>query len=280
MQASDIMASPVFAVAPDENVAHARNLMLRHRVSRVLVMRGETLCGILTKKDIGYRLRQSEPRWRRRPIDRIPVELLMTPDPITVEAGTNTVDIARIMMEHDISGLPVAGGGAVIGIVTKSDLMRSAQIRSLERQAGDIMGDVVTIGRYHSLDHVIDTMRERDAKLVVVNDNGTIAGIITETNLAFYEYMGEDGSLPEKDVTILRRDSAGGRKQYRYVFEISAVAEDIMTRPVITTPPDTPLAGVIDLMKEHRINSVVVTGGRGDVQGIVTRDDILLEAAQ
>jgi hypothetical protein len=28
--------------------------------------------GIITKKDIGYRLRQSEPIWRRRPIDNIP----------------------------------------------------------------------------------------------------------------------------------------------------------------------------------------------------------------
>ncbi|MGC9435951.1 MAG: CBS domain-containing protein [Methanomicrobiales archaeon] len=280
MQASDIMTSPVYAVAPDENVGHARNLMLRNRISRVLVMRGEDLCGILTKKDIGYRLRQSEPKWRRRPIDRIPVQLLMTADPITVDPGTTTAEIARIMVEHDISGLPVVGGGAVIGMVTKSDLMRSAQVRSLERQAGDVMGDVVTIGRYHSLDHIIDTMRERDAKLVVVNDSGTLAGIITETNLAFYEYMEEDGSLPGKDVTLLRRDSAGGRKQYRYVFEISAVGEDLMTRPVVTTPPETPLSGVIDLMKEHRINSVVVTGERDDVQGIVTRDDILREVAQ
>ncbi|MHC1626636.1 MAG: CBS domain-containing protein [Methanoculleaceae archaeon] len=274
------MTSPVHVVAPDETVGHARNLMLRHRISRVPVMRGEALCGILTKKDIGYRLRQSEPEWRRRPIDRVPVELLMTPDPLTVGPDTGTAELARMMIAHDISGLPVVSDGAIIGIVTKSDIMGSVQVQAIGRKAGGIMNDVVTINRYHSLGHIIDTMRERDSKLVVVNDNGSIAGIITESNLAFYEYMAEDGSLPEKDVTLLRRETAGGRKRYRYVFEISAVAEDIMTRPVITTTPETPVSDVVDLMKEHHINSVVVVGEDGDLAGIVTRDDIIKEIAR
>jgi CBS domain-containing protein len=78
MQASDVMTSPVFVVAPHENVAHARNLMLKHKISRLPVMDNGCLAGIITKKDIGYRLRQSEPVWRRRPIDNIPVSVLMT----------------------------------------------------------------------------------------------------------------------------------------------------------------------------------------------------------
>ena len=60
MRAIDVMSSPVYVVAPTDNVAYARNLMLKHRVSRLLVMEGDELRGFLTKKDIAYRLRQTE----------------------------------------------------------------------------------------------------------------------------------------------------------------------------------------------------------------------------
>ncbi len=61
------MTSPVFVVDPNATVAHARNLMVRHKISRLPVMEDGRLAGIITKKDIAYRLRQGEPAWRRRP---------------------------------------------------------------------------------------------------------------------------------------------------------------------------------------------------------------------
>ena len=80
------MTTPVHVVAPDATVAHARNLMVRHRISRLPVMDAGTLAGIITKKDIAYRLRQGEPAWRRRPPDRIPVGALMTENPAALHA--------------------------------------------------------------------------------------------------------------------------------------------------------------------------------------------------
>lgn len=279
MQAQDVMSSPVYIVAPSENIAHVRNLMLKHKISRLLVMDGDALAGIITKKDIAYRLRQSEPIWRRRPIDRIPVSVLMMPDPMTIPPDTGTREIAALMLERDISGFPVADNGAVIGIVTKTDLLRSSQVDKLELSAGDVMVEASLINRYHSLDHVIDQLRERNDKLIVINNDGTIAGIITESNLAFFEYLNDRDTLPEKDVVRLRRDESGGRKQYRYVVAVSAVAEDLMTRPVVTITPDTPLKTAVHQMLEKHINSVVVVDGK-EVKGIVKRDDILQEVAK
>ncbi len=279
MQAQDVMSSPVYIVAPSENIAHVRNLMLKHKISRLLVMNGDALAGIITKKDIAYRLRQSEPIWRRRPIDRIPVSVLMMPDPMTIPPDTGTREIAALMLERDISGFPVADNGAVIGIVTKTDLLRSSQVDKLELSAGDVMVEASLINRYHSLDHIIDQLRERNDKLVVINNDGTIAGIITESNLAFFEYLNDRGTLPEKDVVMLRRDESAGRKQYRYVVAVSAVAEDLMTRPVVTITSDTPLNTAVRQMLENHINSVVVVDGK-EVKGIVKRDDILQELAK
>ncbi|WP_332450259.1 CBS domain-containing protein [Methanoculleus sp.] len=279
MRAVDVMSAPVYVVAPTDNVAYARNLMLKHRVSRLPVMEGGELRGILTKKDIAYRLRQTEPMWRRRPIDRIPVSVLMAQDPIVVTPQTGVRDIAATMLDRDISGLPVVDGGEVTGIVTKLDVMRSAHVRGLSARVGESMEDAVIVNRYHSLDHVIDTIKGKNDKLIVVNDNGSLAGIITESNLAFYEYLDDRMNLPGKDVTHLRRDEPGGQKRFRYVVEVSAVAEDIMSRPVITIAPDASLQDAVGLMLEHQINSLVVMED-GDIRGVLKRDDIIKEVAK
>jgi len=279
MRAVDLMSSPVYVVTTTDNVAYARNVMLKHRISRLPVMEGEELRGIITKKDIAYRLRQAEPIWRRRPIDRIPVEVLMVPDPITITPETSTRDIAAIMLDKNISGLPVVENGTVAGIVTKRDIMRSAYLRGLKATVGEVMGEAVTVNRYHSLDHIIETMKSKNDKVIVVNDDGSLAGIITETNLAFYDYLNERMELPRKEVKILRRSEPAGQKRYRYVVEVSAVAEDVMSRPVITVAPDAPLQDAVGLMLEKEINSLAVVEG-GEIRGLLKRDDIIKEVAK
>ncbi len=279
MKASDVMSSPVYIVSPVEHIGTARNLMLKHRISRLLVMEEGALVGILTRKDIAYGLRQSEPLWRRRPIDRIPVQILMTPDPITVSPETGVHEIASLMVNNSISSLPVKEEGSILGIVTKSDLLKSQLVQNLSLSARDLMTDVVTVSRYHSLDHIIDLMQERNEKVVVVNNDGTIAGIISESNLAFFEYMAVDTGVPEKDITILRKERTGGQKRFRYVMDVSAVAEDVMTRPVISIPPEAMMNEMVGLMRKHHINSLVVTEN-GELKGIVKRNDIIREVAK
>ena len=280
MQASDVMTSPVFIVAPTENVAHARNLMLKHKISRLPVMEGDVLRGIITKKDIGLRLRQCEPIWRRRPIDAIPISLIMTPDPVSVSPDTGIREIAALMVAQAISGVPIVENGAVSGIVTKSDLMKSSLIGHLDAKVSDLMEDAIMISRYHSLDHIIDLISERYDKLVVVNNDGTLAGVITETNLAFFQYGKTDkNGLPEKDVTMLRKEVTAGRKYYRHVTDVSAIAEDLMTKPVMTITSDAPIREVVQIMRDQHVNSVVVIEGN-EIKGIVKRDDIIREVAK
>jgi CBS domain-containing protein len=101
MFAHDIMTAPVHVVSPDATVAHARNLMVRHHISRLPVMENGILVGILTKKDIAYRMRRGEPAWRRRPLDRIPVGALMTEHPVVVQPDTGVKEIARIFTKQN-----------------------------------------------------------------------------------------------------------------------------------------------------------------------------------
>jgi len=277
--ARDIMNAPVQVVSPDATVAHARNLMVRHHISRLPVMENGALVGILTKKDIAYRMRRGEPAWRRRPLDRIPVGALMTENPVVVQPDTGVREIARIFTRRNFSSVPVVDEQGMAGIITKTDLMKSALVRQITWPVGDVMEDVPQVSRYHSINHVISVMRERNDKVLVTEDDGTPAGIISETNLAFYEDEPKISGVMGKDVTIKRRENASGERGPALMAVASVTAGDVMTSPVLTVPPATPVPDALELMKKHHVNSLVVVEN-GTVTGIIKRDDIIKEVAK
>ncbi|MHC1625514.1 MAG: CBS domain-containing protein, partial [Methermicoccaceae archaeon] len=45
----DVMSAPVFVISSNELLSRARNLMLKHRVSRLVVVEGEDPVGVITK---------------------------------------------------------------------------------------------------------------------------------------------------------------------------------------------------------------------------------------
>ncbi|HWQ64641.1 MAG TPA: CBS domain-containing protein [Methanospirillum sp.] len=244
------MSSPVRVCGPDDTISYVRNLMLKHHISRVLVMEGQRVIGIITKKDIGYRLRSRDPAWRRRSPDNEPVSSVMTADIISISPGSSIHDALVLMVTHKISGFPVIDQGMVLGMVTKSDMIRSPLVKSLDRPVSGVMHDVQQVTKEHSLDHVIDLMRSGCGKVVVTGEDGTMSGIISESDLTFAQ---EGRTQPEK-----------------------LKAGDVMRSPV-TTLDDTARTGdVIREMAEKHISSLIITNGQG-LKGIITRDDIIGE---
>lgn len=52
---------------------------------------------------------------------------LMTTDLITVTADASMTDVAKLMVERSISGIPVVDGDRLLGIVTESDILVRAK---------------------------------------------------------------------------------------------------------------------------------------------------------
>jgi CBS domain-containing protein len=207
------------------------------------------------------------------------VGVFSTGNPIVVAPDAGIRTIAGIFSGNTISCVPVVDDGNVVGIVTKTDLMKSGLFRNLTCPVKDVMEDVATISRYHSLDHVITMMSERDDKVVVMNNDGTIAGIITETNLAFFDDEHSISRVVKKDVTTRRREQVGGTSSHRLRIVESVIAEDVMTSPVLTVTPATLLPDALELMRKNHVNSLVVMEN-GTISGIIKRDDIIKEVAK
>jgi CBS domain-containing protein len=279
LAARDVMSVPVFAVSPTDTVAYARNLMVRHKISRVLVMDAGKLTGILTKKDIGYHIQQQGAAWRRRPPDQIPVAEYATPGPVVAVPNTLLRAIAGIFIAKNIGGVPVVDHGTVTGIVTKSDLMKSALVAGLPGTVQDVMEDAVTVNRWHSLAHVVTPMKERDKTLVVTGNDGSVAGIITETNLAFHDENRKRSGGTNNEEPLRRYETIHAGSGPDSPGNIPVTAGDVMTSPVITVAPVSPLSYAVGLMQSEQVNNLVVVE-HGTLVGIIKRDDIIKEVAK
>lgn len=109
--------SPI-CVGPDDTVAKAIELMVRHHVGSLLVVRDQQLLGIVSERDILYKLNPPDDLER-------PVADIMTPRPETV---TPDDPIAVALQQMNIGRyrhLPVVDDqGAPIGIISVRDVQR------------------------------------------------------------------------------------------------------------------------------------------------------------
>ncbi|GFO97332.1 CBS domain-containing protein [groundwater metagenome] len=276
MKIREIMSSPVYVVSPDETVARARNLMLRHKIGRLVLIENNKPIGIVTKKDISRRLNQAEPQWRRRPIDSIPIRQVMTESLITIYPDATPRQLSELMVENNIGGLPVVNNkDEVIGIVTKWDLIRYFSELPLEIKVKDMkIEPAITIHRHHTISHILYELDANSSdRAVVLEDNDKPVGIITSSNLCFTEMKGKTGDLPHKEIKMTRKESYAGKKQNRYIREVPLVAEDIMSSPLISVNIEDLATYAAGIMVKEKINGVTVIGN--GVMGILTGDNIV-----
>ena len=278
MNVADIMSSPVYVINTDEPVSHARKLMLRYRIGTLPVLNEGKMVGIVTKSDIGNRLAQAEPLWRRRPIDQIPIKLLMTESVITIYPEASITQATTLMLENGIHNVPVVKNGNIVGIVTRTDLMHYVAENSgkMNTKIHNLMTeDVISVHRHHTINHVIDEMNKNEiARVIVKDDDGKPVGFISRKSLALNLLTDNEGELSTKSIKMVRRSSPGGQKTYRYVKEMPLTAEDIMVSPIISIDVNEDISAAAKKMIEEGLTGLPVSDGE-DIVGILSRTDIM-----
>ena len=133
---------------------------------------------------------------------------IMTTNVVTVSPETDIAEAVRLMLERQISGVPVIdSSGRLAGILTEGDLMRRAELvtgrqswwinptSSPEQEAKafvkshglkvkDVMTkEVVTINEQEPLDRIAMVFEERGIKRTPVMRSGKVVGIVSRANL-------------------------------------------------------------------------------------------------
>jgi CBS domain-containing protein len=274
----EYMSAPVYVIERNEPIQRARNLMFKYGIGRLPVLDNGKLVGIVTKYDITNRLNQAAPEWRRRPIDKVPIQVVMTEKPITIFPDATMPQAAELMLENDISGLPVEREGEILGMITSRDMLRYFADQDVKATVGDLMTkNVLKVHRHHTIGHVLDEMNvQGTSRALVYEDNTTLVGIITRSGLTFSEIMGPKDEMETKNIKMTRKESTAGRKQYRYVRQMPFVAEDIMTSPLITISPETKAVEAAKTLALKGIIGMPVME-KNDVVGYFSADEIIAE---
>jgi CBS domain-containing protein len=111
--------SEVLTVACDTTVRDAVALLAERKIGAVPVVRGGAVAGIMSERDIIYRLRSDGAEILDWTVERI-----MTAPAITVEPETEIMSALSLMTRRRIRHLPVVEGEALIGLVSIGDLVK------------------------------------------------------------------------------------------------------------------------------------------------------------
>ncbi len=127
--ARDVMSAPIRSIDPDTTIAAARQAMLRYGHSGLpIVDRSDRLVGIISRRDVEIASHHG--------FDLMPVQGWMTTKVSTVTPATTLSELEALMVTDDIGRLPVVAEAKLVGIVTRTDVLRGwdlhRQLRSIE----------------------------------------------------------------------------------------------------------------------------------------------------
>jgi len=133
---------------------------------------------------------------------------VMTRNVLTVGRETSVANAIRVMLENNISGLPVLDNGKIVGILTEGDLLRRSEtgterhrprwleivmgpgrmageyVRTHGRKVEEIMTtDLISVAGDTPLDEVVGLMERRRIKRVPVLDGNILIGVISRADL-------------------------------------------------------------------------------------------------
>ena len=140
MNAAEVMSHNPIAVPAEAGLAEALKLMFDHHISGLPVVDGKAgLVGILTEGDLLRRSEIGTAGQRSRWLDLLTmpgrlasdyvrthirrVSEIMTRDVVSVAEDTPLTEVVRLMERHRIKRVPVLRDGALIGIVSRADLL-------------------------------------------------------------------------------------------------------------------------------------------------------------
>ena len=145
IKVSKIMQSNVITAAPSDPILHVESLLLKYKISRIIIKRNQKPVGVITFRDF---VPAKIPQWIAESADPKEVQEykfkkgleeihsnqmsylfpfhatdIMATNPITVESDNDVKLAVTKMIKYNISGLPVVKNERLVGIITKSDVV-------------------------------------------------------------------------------------------------------------------------------------------------------------
>ncbi len=143
---TDLMTKDVITVNENHTITHVINVMEEHNIYGVVVMFDSEIAGIITPANISfakvddpetgvsvervYFIRQGAEggdKRKARDISMLTAGDIMNQDFITINQNEDAVEAAKLMNNSEISHIPVVENEDLVGIITRTDIIKGIQ---------------------------------------------------------------------------------------------------------------------------------------------------------
>ncbi|WP_206797101.1 HPP family protein [Amycolatopsis sp. MtRt-6] len=128
MRARDLMTSPVITVQPWTSAKEAAERLSMHGFTALPVVDDDGgLVGIVAEADLIRGRIPADPRYVREPRESTAgktVGDVMTTPVTAMGTGTDVAELCQALVDARIRAVPIVDGSAVVGIVTRGDVVR------------------------------------------------------------------------------------------------------------------------------------------------------------
>ena len=258
----------------ESSLADVLKKIIDEKKSRLLVTENGKITGLVSEKDLGIFLLTDT---TERKLDEIPLSEI-TKKIISVDEKTGLDKCAQLMMTNEIGSLVVTSGDEVVGIITKTDLVRYFTKLESQKIVGEYMSP------YYAWQYsdtplykvVLKMIDERISRLILRDHEESPVGIV-----AFRDLFDLALSMGDKEDVLDNTDPLISvifpRKGFisESGFGGSIKINEVMSKNILSVNYDDDLIKAAKLLLEKNINGAAVLSGNGNIIGIISKTDIV-----
>jgi len=257
MNLRSIMTANPHTVGPAESLLHARDLMVWGGFRHLPVVAAGELVGLLSQRDVAaYHARTGESAFGN---SQATVKMAMTSRLVTADPEADVSEAAQLMAEHKTGSVLVTEHGALLGLVTTTDVLAASSHQPAPEPTAAKVGDVMSrnphsINPSDGLGDAAARMRAYHVRhLPVVDGDKQVVGMLSDRDIRAAIGNPTRNSPNRQDIRV----------------------SEVMTAPAVTIREDQSSASAAHLLARLSASALPVINANEQLVGVLSYVDLL-----
>jgi CBS domain-containing protein len=279
LRLSEFISKPI-TVSPNATLMKTREILLKNKVKRVIILDKKTPVGVITERDIAKKIYELG----TKPINSVKAKEFIQKKIFVLTKENSVQECAKMMKKHRISLVIVANEDKTLnGIVTETDLVKVFLTKeSTQIKTSEIMKkEVITAQPSDPILYVESLLIKYGISRVIIKRNQKPVGVITFRDFVpakIPQWIAESADPKEvQEYKFKKGLEEIHSNQMSYLFPFHAT--DIMSPNPITVEMNKDVKIAITLMIKYDISGLPVVN-KSKLVGIITKSDIVNVLAQ
>ena len=279
LRLSEFISKPI-TVSPNATLMKTREILLKNKVKRVIILDKKTPVGVITERDIAKKIYELG----TKPINSVKAKEFIQKKIFVLTKENSVQECAKMMKKHRISLVIVVNEDKTLnGIVTETDLVKVFLTKeSTQIKTSEIMKkEVITAQPSDPILYVESLLIKYGISRVIIKRNQKPVGVITFRDFVpakIPQWIAESADPKEvQEYKFKKGLEEIHSNQMSYLFPFHAT--DIMSPNPITVEMNKDVKTAITLMIKYDISGLPVVN-KSKLVGIITKSDIVNVLAQ